>query len=228
MRDISPSLQAHLKGGATTLCTLWTLTRKDGHVMGFTDHDRPLRLKGVNYAAGTGLSGGAVDSRLGLSVDNGTAHGILNDDRITATDIDRGLYGGARLDRAIVNWDDLTQTLALSTGFIGEITRQNDGFVFEWLGQSAHLDRSTGRVFSRQCDADFGDSRCGINTDDFPDGTVCPRSFSACHNQFNNTENFRGFPFLIGDDALTAAPRESDNRDGGSRYGDVTSAHSTL
>ncbi|WP_371396203.1 DUF2163 domain-containing protein [Fretibacter rubidus] len=222
MRDLSPTVKQHLESGATTLCTIWTLTLRNGTVMGFTDHDRNFRIKGVDYFAETGLSGGAVDSRLGFAVDNGSVQGVFRDDRITATDIDAGLYAGARLDTARVNWADLSQRLKISTGFIGEITRQGDSFTFEWLGESARLDRATGRVFSVQCDADFGDARCGLNADSFPTGTTCPRSFSACHNQFGNSRNFRGFPFLIGDDALTAAPRETDSRDGGSRYTDLT------
>ena len=221
MRDIPPTLKQHLGKGATTLCNLWTLTLRNGTVMGFTNHDRDMRIKGINYLADTGVTGGAVNSRLGFSVDNGSVLGVFRDDRITIADIDAGLYAGARLHHALINWADPSQRLDMSTGFIGEISRQGDSFTFEWLGETARLDRTTGRVFSTQCDAEFGDARCGLDADNFPDGTTCPRSFSACHTQFSNSRNFRGFPFLIGDDALTAAPRETDGRDGGSRYGDI-------
>jgi len=103
-------------------------------------------------------------------------------------------------------------------GRLGEVTISGEDISIEWLGQASLLDQSTGRVFSRQCDANFGDARCGLSKNNFADGTVCPRSFEACRDQFSNTINFRGFPYLLGDDALLAGVAESDRRDGSSRY----------
>jgi hypothetical protein len=31
---------AHLASGSTTVCRAWTVLRRDGVVLGFTDHDR--------------------------------------------------------------------------------------------------------------------------------------------------------------------------------------------
>lgn len=224
MRNISAPLQAHITSGATTLCHIWTLTRSDGLVLGFTDHDQDLQVKGTEYLAlsgsrgGGGMSGGDVDSSLGFSIDNSHVQSVLSDARITADDINAGVYDGALLETHIVNWTNTAQTLALSRGYLGAITQNGGTFTAEWTGEGARLDRSQGRVFSRLCDASFGDERCGLNADDFAAGTVCPRSYSACRDIFDNVENFRGFPYLLGDDALVAAPVESDIRDGGSRY----------
>ena len=55
MREIPDGLAAHLQREATTLCRCWSLTRRDGEVMGFTDHDRPLAFDGISFAAVTGL-----------------------------------------------------------------------------------------------------------------------------------------------------------------------------
>ena len=218
MRDIPENLQSHIDSGATTLCHIWTLTRKDGAVFGFTDHDDNLDVDGVNYIARSGMSGGDVDGSLGFSIDNGHVESVLSDARITADDINAGLYERAELSCAVVNWQDTSQRMTLTRGQLGEMTQKGESFTAEWVGEGTKLNRSQGRVFSRLCDAAFGDMRCGLNTDDFPSGTVCPRSFSACRDRFNNALNFRGFPYLLGDDALTAAPRESEIRDGGSRY----------
>jgi len=40
MRSLSAPLKAHIETGATTLCRIWTLTRKDGVVFGFTGYER--------------------------------------------------------------------------------------------------------------------------------------------------------------------------------------------
>lgn len=218
MRNVPFNLRPHLQREATTLCLIWTLKRSDGVAFGFTNHDRDLFIDGLNYSASSGLTAGAVDSRLGFAVDNGSVAGVLSDERITPADIADGLYAGASLSMAVVNWQEPWQNMPLATGFIGQIKQIGEAFELEWLGEGAWLDRSQGRVFSRQCDAEFGDSRCGVNAADYPPGTTCPRSYLACHNQFSNTKNFRGFPFLLGDDALTSAPQESDLRDGGSRF----------
>ena len=90
-------------------------------------------------------------------------------------------------------------------------------FEVEMIGRTAQLDRTTGRVFSGYCDAEFGDIRCGLNVEDFPEGTVCQRTYAACEG-FANKLNFRGFPYLLGDDALTRGPQEGELLDGGSRY----------
>jgi len=164
------------------------------------------------------MSGGAVDSRLGFAVDNGSVDGVLSDDRITAQDIRDGLYAGARLECARVNWAQTDQRVVLRCGYVGDITLQGDNYQLEWIGEASRLNRSQGRVFSRQCDAEFGDTRCGLNLSDFQDGTQCDRRFSTCRDRFQNTDNFRGFPYILGDDVLTAGSLEGELRDGSSRY----------
>ncbi|MGR3404417.1 baseplate hub domain-containing protein, partial [Roseovarius indicus] len=46
MSGLDAGLQAHLEGGHTTLCHCWAVTRGDGVVMGFTDHDGALSFEG--------------------------------------------------------------------------------------------------------------------------------------------------------------------------------------
>jgi len=47
----------------------------------------------------------------------------------------------------------------------------------------------------------------------------CDHSFATCKTKFSNAANFRGFPYMIGDDAAFAAVASSTPLDGGSRYG---------
>jgi hypothetical protein len=51
MRIIPPALQARLDGGATTLARCWIVTRRDGVVQGFTDHDEDLVVGTASPAA---------------------------------------------------------------------------------------------------------------------------------------------------------------------------------
>ena len=218
MRDLSSDLKAHLENSATTLCWLWRITRADGTVLGFTDHDRNLEVDGIHYEGSSGLTPSEVDKRLGFSIDNGAVQGALSSDQISAEDINSGLYENAKIDCFRVNWKDHTQSVHMSTGRLGSIRQKGEAFEAEWTGESVLLDRSTGRVFSKICDAEFGDRRCGLQAADFPEGTTCPRTLSACRDQFDNVLNYRGFPYLLGDDALQAAPQLGERRDGSSRY----------
>ena len=47
MKALSPSLQAHLDDGTTTLSWCWRITRADGVTLGFTDHDQVLAFDGT-------------------------------------------------------------------------------------------------------------------------------------------------------------------------------------
>jgi len=218
MRNISSEFKDHLAGTVTTLCWLWKITRRDGLVLGFTNHDRVLDVDGVTYEAASSLTSAETDSRLGFAANNGAVQGVLNSERIKPADIKSGLYEQAVLDTYRVNWRAPDQIVHMASGLLGSIRQSGDTFEAEWVGKSVLLDRSVGRVFSKLCDAEFGDERCGLDPVDFPAGTSCPRTRQACEAQFNNIINFRGFPFLLGDDALQAAPQRGELRDGGSRY----------
>src|SRR3954470_23711206 len=68
MRPIPSALQTKLDSGVTTLARCWKLSRRDGVVMGFTDHDRDLVVGGVTFRAGTGFSSSEAASRFDLSL----------------------------------------------------------------------------------------------------------------------------------------------------------------
>lgn len=47
----------------------------------------------------------------------------------------------------------------------------------------------------------------------------CDKQFATCKAKFANAVNFRGFPYMIGNDAVVSYPNQSVKLDGGSRYG---------
>jgi uncharacterized phage protein (TIGR02218 family) len=163
MKQISSDFAAHLAGAATTLANCWRLTRADGTVMGFTDHDWPIILNGVTYAASTGLTASQVVASADLSTGGGDVSGALASAAITEADIAAGLYDGATIDVFLVNWATPTQYLQIRSGLIGEIKRQDQAFVAEVRSLATVLDQQRGRIYQHRCDADLGDSRCTIN-----------------------------------------------------------------
>lgn len=163
MRDLPPGLAAHLDGGATTLCHCWRLTRRDGAVMGFTDHDRDLAFAGTAFRALSGLEGAEVTAELGFAVGGGEVSGALVAAALTEDDLAAGLYDDAGLESWLVNWADVTQRLLLDTGSIGEVRRTEHAFVAEVRGLMHRLDEERGRLYRPACAADLGDGRCRVN-----------------------------------------------------------------
>lgn len=47
----------------------------------------------------------------------------------------------------------------------------------------------------------------------------CDKQFATCKTKFVNAVNFRGFPYMPGNDAITSYPTTTQVMDGGSRYG---------
>lgn len=154
------ALQDHLDGGVTNLCRAWAVTRRDGGVMGFTDHDRPLVFDGITFKASTGMTARAVEQTTGLSVDNSEAIGALSDAAISEEDVRAGRFDGAAIVSWLVKWDDVTCRKLLFRGTLGEIERQGQSFRAELRGLAEMLNQPQGRVYQRPCSAVLADGAC--------------------------------------------------------------------
>jgi len=292
MKSLSPALQAHLSSGTTTLCWCWRMVRRDGQVLGFTDHDLPLAFAGTAYEPASGFTASEVQSGLGLAVDNLTVMGALSSQTLNETDLAAGLFDDAAIEIWRVNWAAPDQRVLMRKGSLGEVKRGKTGFSAEVRGLAHVLNQPVGRVFAHGCDADLGDARCTValapcqgvvasagdarrftasGLGDFASGwfsagklafisganagraievkrhalsasiasfelwqamsetiapgdgfTVtagCDKQFSTCKAKFANAANFRGFPYMPGNDAVFAPVASSTPLGGGSRYG---------
>jgi uncharacterized phage protein (TIGR02218 family) len=162
MRDIPPALQAKLDAGATTLCRCWLLTRRDGAVQGFTDHDRDLVLNGILCRADTGFGGTEATSRLGLAVDGSEIAGALSHDSLDEAALAAGRYDAARVDLYLVDWSEPELHLLIARGSLGEVRRQGAAFTAELRSLADALAQEAGRLYGATCSADLGDARCGV------------------------------------------------------------------
>lgn len=290
----SEALLEHLETGTTTVCRAWTVTRTDGVVLGFTDHDETLVIAGVEHKASTGMSARALMQGTGLAVDNSEAIGALSDSAISVEDLQAGRFDGASVSIWLVNWADPAERMELFRGGIGEVTHSGSEFRAELRGLTEALNRPTGRAYVRTCSAVLGDARCrfdlaqpGYSVDvpvtlidderarlTVPQAAVledrwfehgrmdvisgpaaglsamiradrlvaatreielwqgirgqlavgdmvrltagCDKRAATCRTKFANLLNFRGFPFIPGEDWLTAYPRPGKSATGGS------------
>ncbi len=166
MRAIPAAFAAHLASGATTVAWCWKLTRRDGAVLGFTDHDRDIVFGGVTFEAEAGFTASEIQSSLGLSVDNLDVSGALSSASIEEADLIAGRFDDAEIEIFAVNWQAPEQRLLLRKGNLGEVMRGGGAFEAEVRGLKHRLDQPQGRVFQYGCDAALGDHRCGVDLDD--------------------------------------------------------------
>lgn len=174
MQTLSTGLNSHLSGEVTTLATCWSIQRKDGFSLYFTDHDQDLTIDGHVYQSADSMSPSAVSSQLGLAVDNLEFEGMLSSDAIEEGDILAGLYDHAEITLFLVNYTDPAMgKIHLKTGCLGEVTLQGGQFVAEMRGLTSVLQQKIGDVYTSSCRAQLGDARCGVNLTPFTfSGTV--------------------------------------------------------
>jgi uncharacterized phage protein (TIGR02218 family) len=153
----------HLETGATTVCRAWTVTRRDGQVLGFTDHDRDLVVDGVACRADTGMTARILHQTTGLSVDNTEAFGALSAMAITEADLIAGRYDGADVRAFLVNWMSPDDFVEQFRGFLGEVTRSGGAFKAELRGLSEKLNQPQGKAYTPTCSALLGDGECRFN-----------------------------------------------------------------
>jgi uncharacterized phage protein (TIGR02218 family) len=160
MREIPSALQAKLDSGVTTLCHCWKLTRRDGVVQGFTDHDGDLVIDGVTCRAGTGFTSSEAASRFDLSVDGAEIAGALSDDALLESDLAAGRYDAAAVETWLVDWSDVSLRVLTARSTLGEVRREGQAFSAELRGLADRLSQQSGRLFTARCGADLGDARC--------------------------------------------------------------------
>jgi uncharacterized phage protein (TIGR02218 family) len=292
----SAALFSHLATGTTTVCRAWTLTRKDGVVLGFTDHDRDLMIEGVMHRADSGLTASTLQKGAGLAVDNSEVLGALSAAAISDVDVSAGRYDGAEIRMRLVNWKDLSASVDTFRGTLGEVNRLGTEFRAELRGLTEPLNQPVGLAYTRDCSAVLGDSRCrfdltapgyfaeraveeldqerrtfrfvtfaGFDDRWFEGGRLevlsgaaaglaglvksdrsvgsgrvielwqgvradlaagdqirilagCDKRAETCRVKFANLLNFRGFPFIPGEDWLSAYPVSGQDNTGASRY----------
>lgn len=163
MKQLSADMAAHLVSGTTTLAWCWQITRADGRVFGFTDHDRALTFDGTTFESDAGLIPSELRNGSDLSVDAQDATGVLTSERITETDILDGRWDNAAVDVWRVNWAETSQRVLLRRGAVGQIRRGRMAFVAEVRSLAHVLGQTVGRTFQAGCDARLGDVRCGID-----------------------------------------------------------------
>lgn len=161
MKTLPAGMQTDLDGGATTHCLCWKLTREDGTVMGFTDHDTDLVFDTVTFKAATGINASAMKTSTGMNVNDMEGIGALDSSAITEADISKKLYDNAFIQVYRVDWSDVTKRVEVFTGFLGTVVRGDQMFKAEVRSLSQALNQPMGEVYQKTCNVDLFSPECG-------------------------------------------------------------------
>lgn len=161
---MSVALAAHYASDYTTLATIWEVTRRDGIVYGFTDHEEPITFEGVTYRPTSVYDAGTFKTSDQMNVDDVSLTGLLALDSITAASIEAGRWDGAIVEIAEVNYADTSMgSNVLRYGEVGDIQRSGETYIAELRGLMQALQNTIGRIVQPNCDANLGDERCGVD-----------------------------------------------------------------
>lgn len=164
MPDTSPQLIALSQGGVLRLATCWRIQRTDGVTLRVTDHDCTLEVDGETYTPAFGFNASARQKQEGTRVQNLEMRGIIAAGGITADDIRAGKYRGAEIVEFTVDWRYPWAGKFIQQRFwVDTTSTTTERWTAEVVGLLGRLRKKKGRVYSRDCDADFGDARCGLD-----------------------------------------------------------------
>gem|GEM_PF-1170704 len=170
MKTASSAFAQHLAAPDTRLATCWKIARRDGRVLGFTEHDRDLVIDlgdgdgAVAYAAATGLGRRSLRASLDFAADDLEVQGVLDSAALAAADIRAGRYDAAEVKIFLAVWDDLAAgPLKLLRGRLGRIVATEAGFTAELLGLSdRYATQEVVELAAPTCRADLFDARCRV------------------------------------------------------------------
>lgn len=183
MKAISAGLKTALAQGSTTLARIYTIVRKDGTTLRFTDHDTDLVFEGNTYVAFTGADISSIATSASRQATSTQVRVVFTSGYIEELDCIRGRYDGAEMTVSFVDWSDLTLgDGVLIQGVLGSFQNTHKGYGdFELFNKFAQLRRPIGLVYSPECRADLGDSRCTVDlatlNQTITVSTVASRSF---------------------------------------------------
>lgn len=163
MREMTEALRAQFHAEVTHLCHCWKILRRDGVVLGFTDHDTSIHFDGVTFAADGGLHLRGQDDRLGLRGSTSDVGGALLQFSIDEAGLASGAYDGASVETWLVDWSEPSLRLLMNVEVMGEVRRADTVFSAELRSLAQVFEQETGRRFMKSCSADLGDGLCGVN-----------------------------------------------------------------
>lgn len=152
------------------MCHLMVITRVDGTVLRFTDHDQDLIIGGNTYESAYGFNMSALAEHNNAEPSDAEVVGLLNSAQISDVDLRAGKFRMADVLIQIAIWSDLTIPPGTRNSFKMANTVVSDGAKVKLalIGKEDLLRQRTDWTFSRRCSVRrLGDLQCKVDLTPF-------------------------------------------------------------
>lgn len=162
MRTLSSALNA---GAATlTWSTCTRVTRRDGTIERYTDHDRNITVGAETFLARQGYTHTSLRASTRMDPNSVDLAGPIYIDGVDVDDLRQGAYDSAFVELFLVNWQNANLAETLIAGWLGDIRYDGEQYETEIRGLAQKLNDTTiVEVYTPDCRADLGDSRCKVS-----------------------------------------------------------------
>ena len=186
----SANLKARMAAGTTTLARLFVITRTDGTVYRFTDHDADIVYDGNTYSAEASVLMSAVYSTVGGQTQTAEAVVAFDDSFIAEADVINGFFDFASFDVYLIDYNNTGASYGVMTifgGNIGAIENTHKGFCrMELRGKLHRANFMIGGVYMPECRTDLGSTKCGVSTGTITD-TITVDVVTTATSYFSGT-----------------------------------------
>lgn len=166
MKTIPIALATAYAASAQSIVSCLKVTRSDGVVVGFTEHDKALTVSGVSYVPGFDPS--ALASTDTLSVDNMELTFLALDADLPEADLLSGKWDNAAFEIFECNWKSLTDGVnVLKRGTTGEVQVREGRYTVEFRSLTQSLQQTQGIVTNKTCRDRLGGPHCTLDLTPF-------------------------------------------------------------
>ena len=190
MKTIDSGLLATYRSSTPTIAVCVTVTRTDAEVFRWIGHDKDVVVSGQTYLAAPGVQLSALVSSEGFAVDNAEIT-ILEDADITRADILAGIWDGAEMEIAEIDWKaEAPVKNILKVGKLGNVTPKRGYSTVEFRDLRQAIQGQHATVLQPTCRYRLGDAKCGISLNE-SDGLVLSGTVDSSANQHTVTDAAR-------------------------------------
>lgn len=155
IRSGKQALQNQKWRRAQTLCTLFRVTRTDGYILRFTDHDRIVTLDAQSYYPAALSSITAERRESDMRASNQEASGIVDGSVVMIPDLLGNKYRGAKVEQMLVDWRRPWVWHYKATKRIRMMSYDGSGWIATLEGLTSQMQQPVGGRFggthSQQC-----------------------------------------------------------------------------
>ena len=165
MRTVTPAFNTSLAGVTSTFAQLWKITRKDGTSYYFTNHDTPVVIAGIEYAANTGFTAtAALNSAIAIGSQNVELTLPMTPGGITEDDLRARRFESASCTLYVADYTaPVNGTMILFSGKAGRIIITDKHYAkIEVLPLFDPNTNIADEIYSSSCRNFLGDANCGF------------------------------------------------------------------